>query len=49
MKGENSADRITRKDFIDSTTEVRQLVIEDDSSTRRENLGAKPVREKTVK
>lgn len=46
MKAEKPADRITRKYFINSTTEVRQLVIEDDSSSRGEDLGAKSVRKK---
>ena len=40
-----SADLITRKDVFDLATEVRQLVVEDDSSARREDLGAKSVKE----
>lgn len=36
-------DQITRKDVIDSLTEVSQLVVEDDSGAERDDLGAKPV------
>lgn len=39
------ADVITRRDVINSSTEVRQLVVEDDPGARREDLGAKSVQE----
>lgn len=40
------ANLITRKDVIDFPTEVRQLVVEDDSGARREDLGAKSVKKR---
>lgn len=39
------ADVITRRDVINSSTEVRQLVVEDDPGARREDLGAKSAQE----
>lgn len=50
MKMENvSRELITRKDVIDSPAEVGQLVVEDDSGARREDLRSESVRRRRVR